>query len=275
MSTQHSPIHPGSGYASPAGSVLLPPVEIEVSPAHSYRSSSSSFRRHYSDDSSSDELDNTSKDPPQRRPTKASSSFTTSATTVQAGNIRTSNTFTKTFATEATSSVMSFTRKGEIEEYESNSHLYGLGMLRKSGSKQSITLKEYGYWGRLRRSPNFILFTVFLALFVDMATVGELKRRLFVPMPLRHIHRKRMTILTLESILHWELFATISLFCHWKHSTSTESSSPSSLSSSRTGSVVAPPTQAYSSPCTPSVSSYLPHSLESSATLLSPAGRPC
>ncbi|KAF9383051.1 hypothetical protein CPC16_009068 [Podila verticillata] len=172
MSTQHSPTHPGSGYASPAGSVLLPPIEIEVSPAHSYRSSSSSFRRHYSDDSSSDESDNKSRDPPQRRPTMASSSSTATATTVQASNMRTSNIFTNTFAAEASSSVMSFTRKGKMEDYENNSHLYGQGMLQRSGSKQSITLKEYGCWGRLRRSPNFILFTVFLALFVDMATYG-------------------------------------------------------------------------------------------------------
>lgn len=168
MSTQHSPIHPGSGYASPAGSVLLPPIEIEVSPAHSYRSSSS-FRRHYSDDSSSDESDSKSRDPPP----------TATATTMQAGNTRTSNTFTKTFSAETSSSVMSFSRKGEVEEYENNPHLYGPGMLQRSGSKQSITLKEYGRWGQLRRSPNFILFTVFLALFVDMATVRELERRLF------------------------------------------------------------------------------------------------
>ncbi|KAF9383877.1 hypothetical protein CPB97_006157 [Podila verticillata] len=161
MSTQHSPIHPGSGYASPAGSVLLPPIEIEVSPAHSYRSSSS-FRRHYSDDSSSDESDSKSRDPPP----------TATATTMQAGNTRTSNTFTKTFSAETSSSVMSFSRKGEVEEYENNPHLYGPGMLQRSGSKQSITLKEYGRWGQLRRSPNFILFTVFLALFVDMATYG-------------------------------------------------------------------------------------------------------
>ncbi|KAF8929752.1 hypothetical protein BGZ52_001858 [Haplosporangium bisporale] len=133
MSTQHSPTHPGSGYASPAGSVLLPPIEIEVSPAHSYRSSSSSFRRHYSDDSSSDESDNKSRDPPQRRPTMASSSSTATATTVQASNMRTSNIFTNTFAAEASSSVMSFTRKGKMEDYENNSHLYGQGMLQRIG----------------------------------------------------------------------------------------------------------------------------------------------
>ncbi|KAF9302292.1 hypothetical protein BGZ74_005558 [Mortierella antarctica] len=186
MSTHQSPTHPGSGYASPAGSVLLPPVEIQVSPAQSYRSSSSSIRRHYSDDSSSDELEttsSTSRDPTRRRqPTaassslkRASSSSTTTTTMVQqVGNTRiaSSTSVTKSFAAEASSSVVSFTRKGEVEEYEEN-HPYGApGMLRRSGSKQSITLKEYGCWGRLRRSPNFILFTVFLALFVDMATYG-------------------------------------------------------------------------------------------------------
>ncbi|KAG0027655.1 hypothetical protein BGZ82_008820 [Podila clonocystis] len=185
MST-HQSSHPGSGYASPVGSVLLPPVEIEVSPAHSYRSSSSSFRRHYSDDSSSDELETRSsspRDPPQRRqptiassssPKHASSSSTTTTTTRQVGNTRiTSNTsITKTFSAEASCSVVSFTRKGEIEEYAENNSYGPPGMLRRSASKQSITLKEYGCWGRLRRSPNFILFTVFLALFVDMATYG-------------------------------------------------------------------------------------------------------
>ncbi|KAG0344341.1 hypothetical protein BG004_004554 [Podila humilis] len=108
-----------------------------------------------------------------------------------------SNTSAKeTFATEASSSVVSFSRKGEIEaEYadESNdssisndSNNYGRrrtggglsdrergsGLLQRSASKQSITMKEHSCFGRLRRSPNFILFTVFLALFVDMATYG-------------------------------------------------------------------------------------------------------
>ncbi|KAG0330971.1 hypothetical protein BG000_011312 [Podila horticola] len=188
MSTHQSPTHSGSGYASPTGSVLLPPVEIEVSPAHSYRSSSSSFRRHYSDDSSSDELEttrsSTSGDALQRRqpeatsssPKRASSSSTTTTTTVrQAFNTRvtSSASVANTFATEASSPIVSFKRKGEIEQYDESNNPYGApGMLRRSGSKQSITLKEYGCWGRLRRSPNFILFTVFLALFVDMATYG-------------------------------------------------------------------------------------------------------
>ncbi|KAF9435970.1 hypothetical protein BGZ76_005112 [Entomortierella beljakovae] len=45
-------------------------------------------------------------------------------------------------------------------------------ILRRSASNISITIKKRGWFGRLRRSPNFILFTVFLALFVDMATYG-------------------------------------------------------------------------------------------------------
>ncbi|KAI8347931.1 major facilitator superfamily domain-containing protein [Mortierella sp. GBAus27b] len=44
--------------------------------------------------------------------------------------------------------------------------------LRRTESNISITLKKRGYFGQLRRSPSFILFTVFLALFVDMATYG-------------------------------------------------------------------------------------------------------
>ncbi|KAF9351201.1 hypothetical protein BGX26_010750 [Mortierella sp. AD094] len=44
--------------------------------------------------------------------------------------------------------------------------------MRRFASNISITVKKRGCFGRLRRSPNFILFTVFLALFVDMATYG-------------------------------------------------------------------------------------------------------
>ncbi|KAF9315315.1 hypothetical protein BGZ91_005816 [Linnemannia elongata] len=44
--------------------------------------------------------------------------------------------------------------------------------LRRSASQLSLQVKRHGWFGRLRRSPNFILFTVFLALFVDMATYG-------------------------------------------------------------------------------------------------------
>ncbi|KAK3831062.1 MAG: major facilitator superfamily domain-containing protein [Linnemannia gamsii] len=44
--------------------------------------------------------------------------------------------------------------------------------LRRSASNLSLHVKRHGCFGRLRRSPNFILFTVFLALFVDMATYG-------------------------------------------------------------------------------------------------------
>ncbi|KAF9922358.1 hypothetical protein FBU30_007556 [Linnemannia zychae] len=48
-------------------------------------------------------------------------------------------------------------------------HLHNL---RRSTSNLSLQIKPYGCFGRLRRSPNFILFTVFLALFVDMANYG-------------------------------------------------------------------------------------------------------
>ncbi|KAF9951193.1 hypothetical protein BGZ72_007231 [Mortierella alpina] len=44
--------------------------------------------------------------------------------------------------------------------------------MRRSVSNKSITAMNHGFIGRMRRSPNFILFTVFLALFIDMATYG-------------------------------------------------------------------------------------------------------
>ncbi|KAF8926327.1 hypothetical protein BGZ58_011280 [Dissophora ornata] len=45
-------------------------------------------------------------------------------------------------------------------------------ILRRSVSNIGIAAKKHGWCGRLRRSPNFILLTVFLALFVDMASYG-------------------------------------------------------------------------------------------------------
>ncbi|KAF9427301.1 hypothetical protein BGZ94_005157 [Podila epigama] len=205
---------PASAHNSPTGSVLLPPVEIEVSPTRSYRSSSSSSRHHNnnnsdhhhqrhhrssdSSSSSSDEheastthtaVSRDTKVQTTRRPNLASSASASSVTTtttttttkttvrqIVVGNASTriasnSSVSSKKFINEGSSSVVSFSRKGDIEEY-AEEHQHQGGLLRKSASKQSITLAERGCFGRLRRSPNFILFTVFLALFVDMATYG-------------------------------------------------------------------------------------------------------
>ncbi|KAG0318497.1 hypothetical protein BGZ99_005627 [Dissophora globulifera] len=102
---QQSPVAPRamgeSAQASPASSILLPPIEIEVSPAHSRRSEST------------------------------------------------------------------------IVGVDEAHHVKGAERaFRRCASEISIPLKKRGCFGRLRRSPNFILFTVFLALFVDMATYG-------------------------------------------------------------------------------------------------------
>ncbi|KAG0270006.1 hypothetical protein DFQ27_000970 [Actinomortierella ambigua] len=46
------------------------------------------------------------------------------------------------------------------------------GGMRKSASTRSISVRRKSWFARMRRSPNFTLFTVFLALFIDMATYG-------------------------------------------------------------------------------------------------------
>ncbi|KAF9978332.1 hypothetical protein BGZ73_002923 [Actinomortierella ambigua] len=42
----------------------------------------------------------------------------------------------------------------------------------KSNSTRSISVRRKSWFARMRRSPNFILFTVFLTLFIDMITYG-------------------------------------------------------------------------------------------------------
>jgi hypothetical protein len=170
-SQNQSPIAPrapqstGSAMASPAGSVLLPPVEIEVSPAQSSRStysaSSSSHRRAHRDDNDS-EGDDTRFDEKQYQQQQQQLQHQT-------------YTLSSRKQTDAS-------RTGRVhpdggsgrDPYESE--MLGLpkrreSELRRSSSSLSLQVRRHGWFGRLRRSPNFILFTVFLALFVDMATV--------------------------------------------------------------------------------------------------------
>lgn len=141
---------PGSAMASPAGSVLLPPVEIEVSPAQSSRSTysaSSSYRRGHSDD------DSEYNEKQQHPPPMVSSRKQAGASRIGGGGSR--------------------VHPDGGDSYESE--MLGVPRrksdLRRSTSQLSLQVKRHRWFGRLRRSPNFILFTVFLALFVDMATV--------------------------------------------------------------------------------------------------------
>ncbi|KAF9126131.1 hypothetical protein BGW39_006843 [Mortierella sp. 14UC] len=141
----------GSVMGSPAGNVLLPPVEIEVSPAQSSRSTysaPSSYRRAYDDEDG----DFNSEKQPHQPHTLSSRKGAGSTSRTGSGRVHPDG--------------------GDPYEGE----MLGLPKresdLRRSASNLSRQVKRHGWFGRLRRSPNFILFTVFLALFVDMATYG-------------------------------------------------------------------------------------------------------
>ncbi|KAG0278642.1 hypothetical protein BGZ95_003498 [Linnemannia exigua] len=141
----------GSVEGSPTGSVLLPPVEIEVSPVQSSRSTysaSSSYRRaHDDEDCGFDE-----KQPHQPHTLSSRKGVTGSTSRTSGSRVHPDG--------------------GNLYEGD----MLGLPRrendLRRSASNLSLQVKRHGCFGRLRRSPNFILFTVFLALFVDMATYG-------------------------------------------------------------------------------------------------------
>ncbi|KAI1312257.1 hypothetical protein EDD11_003014 [Mortierella claussenii] len=122
--------------SSPAGSVLLPPAEIEVISSHSTstRSISQYHPRTTLENHKVHGLDQEGK---SRRATEHCSSL---------------------------SCYEQLSDSGSLEAQERT--------LRQSASSISNNLKKPKRFGRLRRSPNFILFTVFLALFVDMATYG-------------------------------------------------------------------------------------------------------
>ncbi|KAF9150932.1 hypothetical protein BG015_007236 [Linnemannia schmuckeri] len=144
---------PESAIASPAGSVLLPPVEIEVSPAqsfHSIHSVSSSYRRAHNDD------DGEYGEKQQHQPHTLSSRKLGGASRTggcgRSGRVHPAG--------------------GDLYESEMLGISGRVSDLRRSTSQLSLQVKRHGCFGRLRRSPNFILFTVFLALFVDMATYG-------------------------------------------------------------------------------------------------------
>ncbi|KAG0044214.1 hypothetical protein BGZ83_010545 [Gryganskiella cystojenkinii] len=203
-----------SATASPTGSILLPPVEIEVSPTHSHHSSSSSIRRarargrrvsYASDDEEDNELDDRYDVDRVEEEAKEDVDHRdgnhrhydrrhqydrhhdyhphTSAAAASSSQRKNRGVWSKQKVHPATS-------PGAIKDMDSldpqQSHHpintpdgggggggSGSGSgLRKSTSKSSITVKSRGCFGRLRRSPNFILFTVSLALFVDMATYG-------------------------------------------------------------------------------------------------------
>lgn len=150
--------------ASPARSVLLPPVEIEVSPAQSSRStysaSSSSYRRAHRDDGDSDG-DDTRYDEKQQQQQQQQHQPHTLSSRNQGGASRTGRVHPDGGGggDPYEGEMLSLPKRRENE-------------LRRSASNLSLQIKRHGCFGRLRRSPNFILFTVFLALFVDMATVS-------------------------------------------------------------------------------------------------------
>lgn len=120
---------PGSTMASPAGSVLLPPVEIEVSPAQSSRSTysaSSSYRRGHNDN------DGEYNEKQQHQPPMVSSRK-------QAGASRTGG--------------------GSSRVHPDGGDPYGSEMLgvprrqselRRSASQLSLQVKRHGWFGRLR-----------------------------------------------------------------------------------------------------------------------------
>ncbi|KAF8984453.1 hypothetical protein BGZ46_008008 [Entomortierella lignicola] len=142
---------PVSIQSSPTNSILLPPVEIEVSPTQSISSArqSDQQRRRSSSDSEGSARDGSSHyihNLPQ-----------------QSGLAVSGSSKNKVHPTGSKSN--SF--EGDYIDVKIQERI-----VRRSATNVGITVKKRGCFGRLRRSPNFILFTVFLALFVDMATYG-------------------------------------------------------------------------------------------------------
>jgi len=209
-----APLVPHSTITSPTGSVLLPPVEIEISPRDSFHSSysSSSIQQARArgtrasattsdeeEDEEEEEEDDEDEDPDQPQGTSGNhpaeeepgshhkhfdrqhhydrhheyhphSSQRKNRGLWSKQKVHPTGSFAATGQPQDEIET-SIPRSGQVEAGAGGSGGGG-GGLKKSASKGSITVKSRGCFGRMRRSPNFILFTVFLALFVDMATVS-------------------------------------------------------------------------------------------------------
>ncbi|KAK3812174.1 MAG: major facilitator superfamily domain-containing protein [Benniella sp.] len=187
ISRHHSPQHAGdteprSTIASPASSILLPAIEIEVSPTHSSRSistTSSASSEGWPNQPRRQSLTH-SQDPIIIERQQA---YPRSYLPLPQSGVLSQR--TDAFVGGSGSGSRLGQRPGQRQGSGSRSgpgpgsseyHLEAGGRqkhgLRRTESNVSITLKKRGWFGQLRRSPNFILFTVFLALFVDMATYG-------------------------------------------------------------------------------------------------------
>ncbi|KAF9181737.1 hypothetical protein BGZ50_005337 [Haplosporangium sp. Z 11] len=152
QSTHRSP-GPRAVVGSPVANVLLPPAEINVSPARSVYSnyppsSASSWRSRASNGDEGERHPRSSRAPhsPPQLPSRNH--------------------------LKSTSENKIYPNGSSDNSFYEESFWHDGSTLRRSTSSKSITVKNHGCFVRLRRSPNFILFTVFLALFVDMATYG-------------------------------------------------------------------------------------------------------